>query len=400
MNQQQLFAEDGFGAVVDTFRENFDQRGEVGAGFCVMQDGKVVVDLAGGIADPKTQRPWTRDTLAVVFSATKGWVALAFLMLEDRGLVDLDMPVASYWPSFARNGKSRITLRQLLNHRAGLSAIDQRLTLDDFQFFAPADQAVENQRPMWNPGSKQAYSATSFGVWAQPIFRRLTGETVGSFIRREIAEPLGADIHLGLAEDEFDRVATLLPATPKDLLTKHLRNAATNRGSDGQVVRRVLQGKRSITGRAFLNPVLGRAGLKQMNNYRPLSWEMPWFNGVATARGLATLYAPLAADGASGTTRLVAPRSIKPLATRQTWAEVDGTLRKPMGFSQGFVKEETHLFSPNPASFGHPGMGGSLGWADPDTGLSIGYTLNRMDHRIRSPRAIALCHALYKSLGR
>jgi CubicO group peptidase (beta-lactamase class C family) len=190
----------------------------------------------------------------------------------------------------------------------------------------------------------------------------------------------------------------MVPSPTLERLTQALPKLLFSRGLDGRVYRQVAR-KGTDTRRAFAHPAdLGLTGLQNFNSRRVHRLELPWANGLGNARGLSRVYAALASGGELGGVRLVRPESVEPLRERQSWVERDRVLRKPLGFAQGFIKEETRLFSPNPASFGHPGAGGTLGFADPDAKLGIGYVMNRMAHQVRSPRAIALCHALYRCL--
>lgn len=393
------YCEPRFERVRQAFLENFTDRDELGAAVCVMLDGEAVVDLWGGVADVATARPWRRDTLVVMFSATKGLVALAFLMLQDRGVVDLDAPVARWWPDFAQAGKADVTVRTLLNHRAGLSAVDAPIELSAFANPAALDDLIAAQAPAWEPGTDQGYGATAWGIYAGALFRHIAGETVGTFLRREVFEPLGADVHLGVQAAEQARIATLYPV-PASELARNLVPALLRGGSnEARIYGSVLRDRKALPLRAITNPKLGPKRLGVLNEPETLTWELPWMGAVGTARGVATVYAPLAQGGRAGEVALVRPQALTDVVRRQVWSWSDQTVLKPLGFSQGFMKEEPHLFSPNEASFGHPGAGGALGWADPTHRMSIGYVMNRMDHRLRSPRTLALCHATYRALG-
>ncbi len=387
-----------FTKVLDAFTENFEARGEVGASVCVWHEGRKVVDLWGGVADPVTQRPWTEDTIGLMFSATKGLAATALLMLADRGVLDLDATVATYWPAFAQAGKASMTVRTLLNHRGGLCALDRPLSLDDLE--DPVNRVapvLEAQAPMWAPGSAQGYHAISFGPYVAELFRRVAGRTVGDFLRTEITGPLGADLFLGLPPEATPRVARLLPTTGRDKLTRLLPAVALGYGVEGRLFRSFLD-PRSATRAAFsVTPELGARSIETFNAPRVHRMEMPWANGIGNARGLARVYAALAHGGSIDGVRLVSREILREVEARQSWG-FDRVLCKPMGFSLGFVKEEPHLFSPTLESFGHPGLGGSLGWADGKRNLSIGYVMNQMTWKLRSPKALALCHAVYASL--
>lgn len=389
----------GFEPVADAFRANFEQRGELGAAVAVYRGDELVVDLWAGTADAEHGTPWRQDTLGVTFSATKGLVAIAFLILEDRGLVDLDAPVASYWPAFGTDDvKAGITVRTLLNHRSGLSAIDTPLTLEDTQDDAVVEAALTAQQPLWFPGTSQGYGATAWGLYTQALFRHLTGERVGAWLRREVFEPLHAEVYLGLPTALDARVATLYPIGASTLVRHVLPEAASGSTLEGRVFRRLLFDKASATHRAFTQPGMGKARLNRLNEPAVRAMELPYMNGIATARGLGKVYSALLSGTRVGRKPLVRKAAIERIAVRQSWSYCDEVLRKPLGFSQGFVKDEAHLFSPHEASFCHPGAGGAIGLADPVEGLSIAYVMNRMDRHVRSPRALALCHAMYESV--
>ncbi len=392
------FVAPGFEPVRDVFAENFRRRGEWGASVCAWHEDRVVVDLWGGVADQRTQRAWQRDTIGTVFSSTKGMVALCFLMLADRGLVDYDLPVTTYWREFGAAGKQDVTVRTLLNHRAGLISVTDRLTIDQLESDeAGVARSLARQTPAWTPDTDQGYHAVTYGLYTQELFRRITGETIGAFLAREIAGPLDADVHIGLAEEHEPRVAVNYPATTSERVLKIIPKLLFHRGNEGRVYRQVAFG--GDAARAFSNPrELGPSGIHNFNTRRVRAMELPWGNGVANARGLCRVYSALANGGSLDGVRLVAPATLDPLARRQSWSERDRVLRKPVGWSQGFLKEETTMFSPNTESFGHPGAGGALGWCDPTSRLAVAYTTNKMDHRIRSPRALALCRALYYCL--
>ena len=389
----------GFEGVRTVFEQSFVQRREIGAALCVYKDGERVVDLWGGWADQEARQRWSADTMTVAFSCTKGMVALMFTMLADRGVITLDAPIAEYWPEFAANGKRTITIRQWLNHRAGLSAIDAPLTLDDFAHADRIEAALIDQRPMWTPGTEQGYAATAFGGFAQALFQRVAGCSLGAFLQDEIVGPLGLDLFIGVPESRERDLATLYPYGRRTLLRRVLPELLTRRTPEGRVFRRVVLKSRTTTGRAFINPDMGPSRFHQLNRRDYQRIELPWMNGVFSARSLSGVYAGLAMDGTFRGVELLSSAAIEPLTRRQSWSQRDRVLNKPLGFSQGFCKDELHLFSPNVEAFGHSGVGGSVGFADPRTGLSVGYVMNRLDWRLRSPRAIKLCRAIYDAVG-
>ncbi len=381
-----------FEPVRAVFAEGFRARGELGASLCVWHRGELVVDLWGGLRDRDERGVWDADTLGTVFSATKGILAICLLMLADRGELDHDARVAHYWPEFAANGKGEITVRQLLNHRSGLSAIDRPLTLDDLESPERLAAAIVAQRPLFPPGTDQAYGAIAFGITGGELFRRVAGESAGTFLAREVAGPLDAEVYLGLPEELEPRVATLYPVARGERLRRIPAALLSLRSVEGRIFRRALV-RGTVANRAFRNPKeLGPFGLGNFNLPRVHRMELPWANAIASARGLARIYAALLQPRADG--GLVRPETLALVRPRGSESVRDLVMQKPLGFALGFVKDEPHLFSKNPAAFGHPGAGGSLGWADPDAGLAIGYVMNRMDFHVRSPRAVALCHAV------
>jgi CubicO group peptidase (beta-lactamase class C family) len=362
----------------------------------VRHQGQVVVDLWGGTACPETGRAWTRDTPTVVFSVTKGLVAMVALMLTEEGGLSLDERVTHYWPEFAGQGRDAITVRTLLSHRAGLAAIDAPLGLADFADRQRVHQALVAQAPLWEPGTAQGYHACSYGPYVGELLFRATGKSVGQLFAEKIAGPLKLDAWLGTEPGRWEQLARLIPLTRLQQLRYVVPRALLGWGLEGRVFRSVMLGSRSWGGRAFRNPDMGPTVFHALNDPAILQLELPWIGAVASADALSRAYASLL--GEVDGVRLVKPETIEPLLQRQSWQDKDAIMQKPLGWSQGFLKEEVGIFSPNPRSFGHPGAGGSLGWADPDAGLAIGYVMNRMDWRIRSPRALALCDAIYQCL--
>jgi len=390
----------GFEPLRRVFSESLRRGEEWGAGVCVWHAGRVVVDLWGGHADRTRGGPWREDTLSTIFSSTKGLVALAFLMLADRGEVDYDAPVVRYWPEMGSHGKAAMTVRTLLNHRAGLVAVDEPLTLDQLEH-RPEEVAhfLAAQKPRWAPGTDQGYHAITYGLYASELFRRVTGESIGTFLAREVAGPLGADVFIGLPPALEPRVARNNPATWAERAFRIVPKLLFDPRRDGRVYRQVAFGGDAAD--AFANPKeLAPRGIDNFNDPRVHRLELPWGNGIASARGLCRVYAALANGGTLDGVALVRPSALEPLAARQSWSERDRVLRKPVGWSQGFLKEESGMFSPNPSSFGHPGAGGALGWCDPQAALAIGYVTSKMDHRVRSRRARALAHAAYACLAK
>ncbi|MDP3274591.1 MAG: serine hydrolase domain-containing protein [Deltaproteobacteria bacterium] len=390
-----------FAALAQQFALHFAESQEIGASLAVYQRGECVVDLWGGYADVTQQIRWQNDTRAVLYSCTKGLAAMALNMAADRGHFDWDQPVASVWPAFAQAGKAEITARTLFNHRAGLAALDQPLTLTECVDPSPAARArvrdaLASQAPAWTPGRDQGYHAVTFGMYAQAFFEQCVGESMGTFLRRELFDPLGSDARLG-SESALDaKTAVVYP--PGNLArARNMIVAAVTRPSSNEArVLRASLAPVSIGRRAFLNPSPGPRGMLAYDEIAVRRGEFASANATASAQGLARAYLPFASGGLHQGRAFLQEKSISPVYARQGWSARDRVLRKPIGWSQGFLKEERGVFSPTRASFGHAGMGGALGWCDPVHELTFGYVLNGLDWRVRSPRAVALCNALYR----
>lgn len=390
---------DGFEPVARTFAEQLARGEEIGAAFSVYQRGVQVVDLWGGVADATTGRAWERDTRIVVFSVTKGFAAMGMHLLAERGAFDWDEPVAKYWPGFGQQGKREISVRTLLNHRAGLPYLDAPLTLKDCIEPARADHvlsALETQAPAWQPGEQQGYHALTFGLYVSELFGRIAGEPLGPFLQRELFQVVGSDARLGTPASEDSRQATLYVPSTRDRLLTLARGALLATGSPETRVTRDLFSRSSVVRRAFTNPSPGPRGLLAYAEVEVRRAALAWASATASADGVARAYLPFASDGRFQEKQLFSKGSLAPVHRRQSWSPRDRLLKKALGWSQGFLKEERQTFSPNPQSFGHAGMGGALGWCDPTAELSIGYVMNRMDAHVRSPRALALCRSLYE----
>ncbi len=378
-----------FERVHDTLRENFATRGELGAAVCVVVDGQTVVDLWGGVADRASGRPWLADTMTIVFSCTKAATALCAHMLVSRGLLDLAAPVARYWPEFAAAGKQHISVRMLLNHQAGLAAIDQPLGAKAIFDWPTMTAALAAQTPNWSPGSAHGYHAVTFGWLVGEVVRRISGKSLGTFFRDEIAGPLGLDFWIGLPEALEARVATermaslALDPTPITL-------AMFDRGT--------------ITSRAFMNPP-GLMRASEVNSRAVHAAEIPAANGIATARGLAGMYAPLACGGRRNGVQLVDQDTLAAMSTVESEGD-DRVLLIPTRFASGFMKTidnrpgDSAILGPNPEAFGHAGAGGSIGMADPIARVAIGYVMNQMGAGVLlNERGQALIDAVYECLG-
>jgi CubicO group peptidase (beta-lactamase class C family) len=379
-----------FGAVTDAFAANLAERGDLGARVCVIHRGEVVVDQWGGWADRARTRPWTEVTLTNMWSSTKGVVALAAQMLVDRGQLDLDAPVATYWPEFAAAGKDALPVRYLLSHRAGLCGFREQVTIDDLPDWERLAELLAGMEPWWEPGTVSGYHALTYGWLVGEVIRRVDGRSVGRFVAEEIARPLGADLHIGLGEAEMARCAEMaMDPLPPD---------ADMAAMFAQLTPAVIA--------ALTNPSMAApfaADIANQPDWRAA--EIPAANGHGTGRSLATVYAALANAGELHGVRLLSPEGAERIREGQGRG-VDlllgvGMAGVPMEFALGVILGgPEHQYGPNPRAFGHDGYGGSFGMADPEAGLAIGWVMNKMGSTLAGdPRKVAIIDAVYSSLG-
>lgn len=389
----QGYCDPHFAAVRRCFEENFVERGEVGASVSVTFKGETVVDLWGGWADSARLRPWERDTLSVVWSSTKGAVALAAHMLVDRGQLDLYAPVARYWPEFAAQGKDCITVDMLLSHQAGLAALREPIPANGFCDWQAVVETLAAQKPLWEPGTRHGYHALTFGHLIGELVRRVSGRLPGQFLREEVMQPLGLDFYIGLPPELEERVAHLIPAPPPQELSPFLQKAMGEVASIPYMV--------AMHSGDLLLP----GGIDRPEVHAA---EIPAANGITNARSLAGLYRPLALHGSFAGHELLSREAVLRLS-RVAVAGFDATLQVPTRFALGFVKamdnrhrragERDSLILSEDA-FGHTGNGGSVGFADPQAALSFGYTMNQMGSGIAlNPRGQTLIDATYRSIG-
>jgi len=374
-----------FANVKEAFAENLTKRNEYGAAVAVTVGGRMVVDLWGGYADKARTRPWSHDTLANVFSTTKGLTAICAHRLAAEGTLDFDAPVARYWPEFAQNGKEHITVRQLLNHRAGLPGVRERLKAESYYDWNYMTGLLAAEQPFWVPGTSHGYHAITFGWLVGEVIRRITGKSVGSYFRDELARPLGLDCHIGLSEADDHRCAEIRQASPPAPGEFNLFEYAT-------------RNRDSLTAKVFLNPSNGlRSEVINSRGWRAA--EIPAANGHTTARALASLYGALACGGEIEGIRIMTPEQIANCYHQESYG-TDEVLMITTRFSTGFMLTQPNdKWGPNPHTFGHPGAGGSLGFADPVANVGFGYTMNKMGSGILiDPRARVLFDAVYFSL--
>ncbi len=368
---------DRFGAVREAFARNLACGDDVGASFAVTIDGELAIDLWGGFANAERTRPWERDTIVNVYSSTKTMSFLCFLVLADRGEIDLDAPVARYWPEFAANGKQDVRLRHLMSHSAGVPAQDAPLTEELLYDWDRICGILAAQAPWWKPGTASGYHALIQGHLIGEVVRRVTGQSLGAFFRKEIAEPLGADFHIGLDPVHFARVADLIPYAPDP-------NAPVPPPD-------------SIAARTFARGMPDPAWTKNAGWRRA---EIPAANGHGNARAIALSHAPLACGGTARGKRLLSRETCESVLAVQTDG-VDLVIGVPVRFGLGYARmNEMFPFSPNERSCFWGGWGGSLVVADLDARVSIGFAMNQMrgDAIVGDRRTHALCKALYAAL--
>lgn len=348
--------DDAFESVRAQFAANFAADREVGASVCVTKDGETVVDLWAGDAD-ENGRPWERDTITNVWSTTKTMAATVMLMLADRGLIDLDAPVADYWPEFAANGKDGILVRHVLAHTAGLPGWNPSITLDELYDLDVSARNFEAQTPWWEPGTRSGYHLITQGQLEAEIVRRVTGDTLGEFFRREVAEPLGAEFHIGLPESEESKVADIIPPT-----------AAMDKAFAGV-------DRDSIAVRAAVScPVTG----VEPNTRAWRAAEIPAANGQGNARGVARVHSVLANGGTLDGVTLMSPATVDRIFEEQI-ENVDLVLGAKMRMGIGFgLMNETIPLSSSPRSCFWGGWGGSIAVIDVDTHTTVSYVMNRM----------------------
>ena len=370
-----------FSDVRAEFSRNFRERGEIGAAVCVTIDGTVVADLRGGWTDTHERQPWSADTLVNVFSVGKGLLAACAARLAGLGLLDPDAPVIRYWPEFGAAGKDAVTVRQALSHQAGLPALREPLPAGSGLDWRLMTSLLAAEEPWWQPGSGHGYHVNTFGYLAGELIRRITGRSVGEYLRQELAGPLGADVHIGLPTAEHGRVAEFRWPQPDE--------AAATEGDPVPLHR--------MSFSAYFNPPdLSGAGVVNTAAWR--SAQIPSANAHATAAGIARVYTALAAGGAVPGVRVVTTEALAAATQEQVYGE-DLVLARPSRFGLGFqLTHPERQLGNGPRCFGHFGAGGSVGFCDPDARLAVGYVTNQMGPRWRNPRNKALIDACYASL--
>ncbi|MEZ5232111.1 MAG: serine hydrolase domain-containing protein [Acidimicrobiales bacterium] len=379
---------DRFAAVREAFEENFDRHGEVGASVCVTVGGETVVDLWGGTVAGSGDdvAPWGPDTLTTVFSSTKGAVALAAHVLVDAGEIDLDRLVTDYWPEFGAGGKERATVRMLLDHTVGVPAWREKVPKGEVYDFDAMAERCAREAAFWEPGTRQGYHMLSFGWLIGEVIRRVSGRSLGTFLREAVAEPSGADFWLGVPESEEHRVAKVIPFLPDP-------------GSPSAFTAAIRADRAGIPALALLNQ-----GGMNPNSRESHAAEIGGGGGVSSGRGLAQLYRRF------GTGEAVGAATLARMGRVHAATERDATLGVATRFALGFMCSMDNRRRPDgfdrdscllsDTAFGHVGAGGSIGFCDPAEQLSMGYVMNRMgEGMLLNERGQGLVDAVYRSLG-
>lgn len=384
------FVQPGFERVREEFERNFAERGDVGAACAVTVAGETVVDLWGGSQDPEGATPWAEDTIVNVWSVGKAVSAVLLLRLVERGVVELDQPVARYWPEFAQAGKAAITVRTLMAHQAGLPAVGRPLppgyNLTDWDGMC---EALAAQAPWWEPSTRFGYHVNTYGFLLGEILRRVDGRRIATYLQDELAGPLGVDFHFGFGPELDHRVATWIAYVRGDDEANERpwleRDPAT---LDGVELARVM---------AYRNPPPHPDGAVNSRLWRAA--EYPSTSGHSNARAFALIFGALASGGSIGGYEVLEQNVIDEAIAIASDGE-DAVLGRPNRFGLGFQLTNPRIrpLGPNPRAFGHYGNGAVLAFADPDAQVGFGFVCNRAGRSWRDPRNIALTNAVYESL--
>lgn len=378
----------GFESVRRAFESNFATGGEVGAAVAVWVDGDLVVNLWGGHADARRRRPWRENTLASIFSGTKGVTSTCLHLLADRGEIDLDAPVSHYWPEFAQAGKEAITVASVLSHRSGVIGPANPMhwrAVTDWDLVCERLAATE---PWWEPGTAQGYHMVSFGFILGEVVRRVTGRTLGEYLRTEIAEPMGIDVHIGLPRSEHRRCAEMVNKP-------HIREVLAEGGAPGHPA--------SISEHrlAALSVAMGFVPDDELGSHDLALWragEFPGTNAHVSALGLASFYNGLAQE------KLLSREQMESARTPRGGFDADVVLGPRVadhGWGLGYMLNQRGVAGPNPRSFGHGGSGGSYGFVDLEHRIGYGYVMNYFDATQcnADPRSRSLSDEVYRVLG-
>ena len=370
------------------FRENFERFGELGAAVSIWQNGKPVIDLYDGFCDARHEKPWNADTLVLIWCATKGIRSPCLLHVLQEHRIGIDRTVAEFWPEFAQADKEKITLSQLLSHQAGLSALDARVDILDYDAVI---RALEAQKPLWLPGTAHGYHARTFGFLLDELVRRIAGKTLSQYWREAFAQPLNLDLWIGLPERENSRVATIYAAKSGKPPEPKNRQSGSDFYSD-------LTTPGTLARKTFTSPY-GLNSVSGMNTPENRAQPIVSFGGIGSASALAKFYSILANGGKLGAQTFFSEETIATMTTALSDG-MDRVFQIPTAFSAGFMKDPGNatrrMFGPSPSAFGHPGAGGSHAFADPENRISFAYVMNQMEQQILpNERSLRLVDAIY-----
>ena len=375
------FCDDKFSAVKEAFAKNFEIDGDIGASFAATLNGKFVIDLWGGYADKDKSRPWEENTIVNVYSTTKVMTIICALMLVDREQLDLDAPVANYWPEFAQNGKEKILVRQIFSHSSGLAGWEEKIKTEDLYNWDKVVNLLAAQKPWWEPGTKSGYHAITHGYLLGELVRHITGKSLGTFFKEEVSGPLNADFHIGFGQEHDNRAADMIPAP---LLQK---------GDPGYVE----IDPNSTFSRVFSNPLL-TPGHTETREWRAA--EIPAAGGFGNARSVARVASAIACGGEVDGIRLLKMETIKKAMKEQHYFQ-DLVMLMPIRFGVGFGLPSKEMPFPSPNTVFWGGAGGSAIVMDLDNKLSFSYVMNQMKMTITADtRSARLMLALYAGLSK
>jgi CubicO group peptidase (beta-lactamase class C family) len=389
----------GFEAVRVAFESNFAEREEKGASCCVYVDGGRKVDLWGGVADVQTGKRWEADTLALVYSATKGATSVLCHRLAAEGQLDLDAPVADYWPEFGAAGKGHVTVRTVMAHRAGLPLVEAAdpLSREELLDGDAVVRTLAAQTPLWEPGSAYGYHALTFGWLLGEVVARVTGKSLGAAFQEQVAVPLGLDFFIGLPQEENGRVALLVDPPLPDLAEIEAIEDDDKRRASLRILEAASDPESLFSRVLSSSGVLPAQSAQAWNNEKLWAAEQPAANGITNARSLAKMYA--ACIGSIDGTRLLDDAVVRDAAREQS-AGGDRVVPLPLRFGTGFQLPNPILPLLSDSSFGHTGAGGALGFADLDSRVAFGYVQNQLGGDLSGePRTEALVKAVRSSLA-
>jgi CubicO group peptidase (beta-lactamase class C family) len=364
------------------FEENFEKLGELGAAVSIWQNGKPLIDLCGGFCDAGRQKPWTPETVVRVWSATKGIGSACVLHALQQQKIELNRPVAEFWPQFAQAAKDKITLGQLLSHQAGLCALDERVHVVDYE---GTIRALEVQAPLWPPGTGHGYHARTFGFLLDELVRRITGKTLSDYWQENFARPLELDFWIGLPEEQDSRVATIYAAK-------------SGKSPEPAKFYRDLVTSGTLTRKTFTSPH-GLNVISKMNDPHTRTQPIVSFGGIGSASALAKFYSMLANGGELNGQTFFSPKTIEWMTTTLSDC-IDRVFQIPTAFSAGFMKDSRdasrRMFGPSSRSFGHPGAGGAHAFADPENKIAFAYVMNQMEQSVLpTGKSLRLVDAIY-----